>query len=172
MSLQNTPRLGLPLLQSGQAQKHVTLNESLWRLEALVQARVLSRAVGAQPDSPADGEAYILPEGAAGAAWDMAEAGDFVVFQAGYWERLPVPVGALVHVADEDRYYRRGVSGWAALQSTFGSLQNLDRLGVSATADDSNRLSVNSPQVLFNHAGSHSRVFVNKAGSDDDAAVV
>ena len=33
---QNTARLGLPLLQPAQAQKHVTVNEALMRLDGLV----------------------------------------------------------------------------------------------------------------------------------------
>ncbi|ESQ78054.1 DUF2793 domain-containing protein [Asticcacaulis sp. YBE204] len=172
MSLQNTPRLGLPLLQSGQAQKHVTLNESLWRLEALVQARVLSRTLALQPSSPAEGDAYILPSGAAGASWDEADTGDYLVFQAGYWEPLNVPEGALVRVIDENIYLVRTASGWTRLQDSFDALQNLPKLGVNATADATNRLSVNSAQVLFNHAGAGSLTYINKAAAGHDAGVV
>lgn len=172
MSLQNTPRLGLPLLQPGQAQKHITLNESLWRLEALAQAAVLSRTVALQPDDPADGDAYILPESAAGASWDDAEAGDYRVFQAGYWSPLSLPEGALVRVLDEGAYLVRTMTGWVKLQDSFDAIRNLPELGVNATADATNRLSVNSPQVLFNHAGAGSQVFINKAATTGDAAVV
>ena len=45
-----TPRLGLPWLMPAQAQKHVTVNESLGRLDALVQAAAQSRTEAAQPD--------------------------------------------------------------------------------------------------------------------------
>ena len=69
MSDDHTPRLGLPFLAAGQMQKHVTLNESLTRLDALVQTAVASRSVSAQPSDPADGTLYILPESATGAAW-------------------------------------------------------------------------------------------------------
>ncbi|BBF79880.1 DUF2793 domain-containing protein [Asticcacaulis excentricus] len=172
MSLQNTPALGLPLLQAGQAQKHITFNESLWRLDALIQARVKSRAVATQPATPQEGDAYILPAGASGVAWDDFDAGDFAVYQGGYWDLLSLPEGALVHVADEGGFVVRVTSGWVRLQTTFDALQNLQRLGVGATADATNRLSVSSPQVLFNHAGAGCQVFVNKATSTGDAALV
>lgn len=172
MSLQNTPALGLPLLQAGQAQKHITLNESLWRLDALAQARVKSRVVGAQPATPQEGDAYILPAGASGVAWDDFDAGDFVVYQGGYWDLLSLPEGALVHVADEGGFVVRVSSGWVLLQATFNALQNLQRLGVGATADATNRLSVSSPQVLFNHAGGGSLLYGNKAAETDEAGLV
>lgn len=172
MSLQNTPALGLPLLQAGQAQKHITLNESLWRLDALIQARVKSRAVATQPATPQEGDAYILPAGASGVAWDDFDAGDFVVYQGGYWDLLSLPEGALVHVADEGGFVVRASSGWVPLQATFNALQNLQRLGVGATADATNRLSVSSPQVLFNHAGGGSLLYGNKAAETDEAGLV
>jgi hypothetical protein len=54
--------------------------------------------------------------------------------------------------------------------TSFGSLA-LDRLGVGgATADDTNRLSVNSPASLFNHAGAGHQVKVNKASAGDTAS--
>lgn len=70
MASEETDRLGLPYLMPAQAQKHVTVNEALRKLDALVQPRVLSRAVSAEPAAPAAGDAYILPAGASGTAWD------------------------------------------------------------------------------------------------------
>lgn len=44
MSDHSSPRLGLPYLAAGQLQKHVTLNESLARLDSLVQTQVRAAA--------------------------------------------------------------------------------------------------------------------------------
>ena len=43
----SSARLGLPYLAAAQLQKHVTLNEALTRLDALVQTTVVSRTVAA-----------------------------------------------------------------------------------------------------------------------------
>ncbi|MCZ4352271.1 DUF2793 domain-containing protein [Roseovarius aestuarii] len=45
----NSPRLGLPYLQPSQAQKHVTHNEALQRLDALVQLSVVALNVETPP---------------------------------------------------------------------------------------------------------------------------
>lgn len=73
-------------------------------------------------------------------AWDDFDAGDFVVYQGGYWGLLSLPEGALVHVADEGGFMVRVSSGWVLLHATFNALQNLQRLGVGATAVATNRL--------------------------------
>jgi hypothetical protein len=46
----------------------------------------------------------------------------------------------------------------------------VDLLGINATPDATNKLSVNSPAVLLNHAGSNSQVKVNKAAAGDTAS--
>jgi len=51
-----TPNLALPELIAAQAQKHVTVNEALRALDALVQLAVLDRDLTAPPGSPAEGQ--------------------------------------------------------------------------------------------------------------------
>lgn len=62
--------LQLPLLAAGQAQKRVTVNESLLRLDALVQLAAVSASIGEEPADPDDGALYIMPPGKSGDAWD------------------------------------------------------------------------------------------------------
>ena len=64
--MDTSPNLALPYLLANQAQKHVTVNEALRRLDALVQLSVLSASLAAPPASPADGDRYIVPAGATG----------------------------------------------------------------------------------------------------------
>lgn len=47
--MSQSPNLALPYLAAGQAQKHVTVNEALRLLDALVQAAVESAALSAPP---------------------------------------------------------------------------------------------------------------------------
>lgn len=62
-----TTRLALPLLAAAQAQKHVTHNEALVILDAVVQASALDKDLTSPPASPADGDAYIVAASATGA---------------------------------------------------------------------------------------------------------
>lgn len=75
--------LKLPYLEAAQAQKHVTVNEGLRRLDALVQLAVKSRALSAPPATPAEGERYIVAPAATG-LWAGAE-GKIAAFVDGAW---------------------------------------------------------------------------------------
>ena len=82
---QSSARLDLPYLQAGQMQKHVTLNDALTRLDALVQCAVVSRSVTEQPEAPDEGALYIVPDGATGVAWSAMAPGGLARFEADGW---------------------------------------------------------------------------------------
>lgn len=66
MSASSTPRLALPLLEPGQAQKEMTHNEALTRLDVATQASVLAEAA-APPAAPSLGQCWLVgnaPQGA------------------------------------------------------------------------------------------------------------
>lgn len=149
MSDDTTPRLDLPLLQGGQAQKHLTMNAALMRLESLVQAGALSRNTAAQPVSPADGDAYILPAGPTGATWSGLAAGSFVRFDSGVWDVIPLPAGAIVYIADDNRFVVRTDSGWAALEDALKVFADVTQFGIGTGADSTNVLAVKGPAALL-----------------------
>lgn len=113
--MSQSSRLGLPYLAAAQAQKHVTVNESLLRLDALTQLSALSAALDAQPVAPADGDIYILPAGKTGAAWGDFADGALAYWRDGVWEELTPKPGWRVYVEDEDALYARTGAGWEKL---------------------------------------------------------
>ena len=64
--MSNTYQFELPMLQASQAQKHVTVNETMARLDALAQLRFVSRSLSVPPASPVDGEAYFVASSGTG----------------------------------------------------------------------------------------------------------
>lgn len=172
MSDDTTPRLGLPYLAAAQAQKHVTLNAALALVDGLVQSSAESRSLAAQPEAPADGALYILPDAPVGADWAGAGAGALMRFEAGAWAAMPVVVGQLAYVRDEGGIVLRGASGWGDLAAALGALQNLSRLGVGAQADAANPLAVAGPGALFTHAGAGVQLKLNKATPGDTASLL
>jgi len=144
-----TPRLSLPYLAAGQAQKHVTVNEALGLLDALVQVAVESRTTAAQPLDPDDGEAWVLPAGRSGTEWALHPVGSLVRHDAGAWVRLPSPEGTLAYVRDEATFAVRKDGGWVALGAVIGELQNLTRLGIGTTADAENPLAAKIGKALL-----------------------
>ena len=59
--MDHTARLTLPFIMPSQAQKHITHNEAIQALDALVQPVVESRVVATPPATPLEGEAWIVP---------------------------------------------------------------------------------------------------------------
>lgn len=133
-----TPRLGLPWLMPAQAQKHVTVNESLGRLDALVQCAVQSRTTPAQPDVPGDGEAWILPAGAAGTDWDGFFQHDIAYHQDGAWRRIAARAGLSAYVVDEGALVMFDGASWVAFTDAIAALDNLQSVGVGTAADAAN----------------------------------
>jgi len=103
----------LPFLQPAQAQKHVTLNESLLHLDALVQGAVESRFVSAQPASPLDGHRYILPPGKTGAAWGAMADHAIAYYRDGFWEQITPRSGFTLFVRDEQRLLTHADARWS-----------------------------------------------------------
>jgi len=165
--MSHTPRLNLPFLAAGQAQKHVTLNESLLRLDALVQIRALSRTVTTPPSGAQEGDCYVVPASPSG-AW-TSHGGKLASFQDGGWNLLAPAEGWLVWVTDEATFQVRHNGNWVALPV---SSEQVARWGINSTADNQNRLAVASPGSLFTHSGSSHRISVNKASASDTASVL
>jgi hypothetical protein len=81
--MSRTAQLALPLVLPAQAQKHVTVNEALARLDAVAQLRVISSHVATPPAAAVDGAGYVVPAGATG-AW-AGKAGQVAVWCNGGW---------------------------------------------------------------------------------------
>jgi hypothetical protein len=138
MSDDHSARLALPYLAAGQMQKHVTLNEALTRLDAIVQTVVVSRTTTAQPGAPDDGGLWILPSGAAGADWSTRAAGALMRAEGGGWSVVETGDGLIALVADADEVVVRQGGDWIPLGARLGVAQALSRLGIGTTADAGN----------------------------------
>lgn len=74
MSDETTARLGLPLLQVGQAQKELSHNEALALLDLAVQPVVEAVGIDTPPAAPADGACWIVGSRPSGAWTGQAQA--------------------------------------------------------------------------------------------------
>ncbi|MBO9502619.1 DUF2793 domain-containing protein, partial [Brevundimonas sp. A19_0] len=166
----SSARLGLPYLAAGQMQKHVTLNEALTRLDGLVQCQVVSRTMTTQPDGVDDGSLYILPEGATGERWSLYPVGTLMRAEGGGWTAVPVPPGLIAVVEDAEEIVVRRDGSWTPLAALIDALQDLDRLGIGATADAANPFlaKLNSALWTARESGDGGtgdlRLVLNKAG--------
>lgn len=81
--MSETYQFALSLVAASQAQKHVTINDALSRLDAVAQLRVVSTVVASPPGSSVGGQAYLVPAGATG-AW-VGNEEKIAVFLNGGW---------------------------------------------------------------------------------------
>jgi hypothetical protein len=162
---ETSPLLSLPYIQPAQAQKHVTHNEALRMLDALVQLSVASRSVTEPPANPTDGARFIVASGASG---DWAGQDHAIALNAGgAWLFLTPGTGWRSWVADEGTEVVWQDGMW---QVQAGGLP--DRIGLGTPADPVTRLSVASPDTLLTHEGAGHQLKVNKAASADTASLL
>lgn len=109
----NTANLQLPFLAVGQAQKHVTVNESLRRLDAMVQLSVVSATTTAEPGAPTDGQVWIVPSGKTGTHWASFTNWALAYYRDGAWEQIMPREGWTAYVKDTDLLLHYTGSAWA-----------------------------------------------------------
>lgn len=109
--MSETLHLKLPYLEAAQAQKHVTVNESLRALDALVQLSVKSRALAAPPATPGDGDRYIVAASPTG-AWAGAE-GKVAAFIDGAWNFFAPQTGWRAYDEGAGEFVAYAGSAWA-----------------------------------------------------------
>ena len=177
--MSDTAHLKLPLIAASQSQKHVTHNEALVLLDAVVQLSVKDRDITAPPMSPAEGDRYLVASGATGAwsTWDLNVA----VYMDGAWRKLVPSEGWIAWVEDENKLLVYDGSTWpdfaaAAGLVSFVALRDgtVDRIGILTAADTTNRMAVKSDAVLFSHddvtpGTGDLRVTLNKSAAGKDA---
>lgn len=165
-----TTHLRMPELTASQAQKHVTHNEALFYLDSLVQLAVLDKDLTAAPGAPTKGQRYIV---AAGATGSWASKDDQVAsYDGSTWVYMDPVEGWRAWVADENKLYIYDGASWVDTSGiTSGAFNDgsITLLGINgATADATNRLSANTPGVLFNAETDDIQLQLNKATATDD----
>jgi hypothetical protein len=107
-----TANISITLLEAAQAQKEVTINEALKRVDALLNNAVLDRGLATPPGSPAEGDMYIVAPSATG-AW-ASKDGQIAYFDQ-VWKFIPPSAGSVLMVNDEATQYYHDGTGWRSL---------------------------------------------------------
>ena len=98
MTIETTPRWGLPQLFAGQAQKEIFHNEALARIDMLLHGQAESADESAPPSAPTLGQCWIVAGGATG-EWAGRE-GDVACWTEGGWRFAAPQRGLRLWVAD------------------------------------------------------------------------
>jgi hypothetical protein len=143
----STPHLGLPLIAAAQAQKHVTHNEALFGLDALVHLAVLDRDLATPPASPDEGDRYIVAGTGVG-AW-AGKGGQIAAWQDGAWRFYAPGLGWLAYIVDEGALLAWDGATWTDAIETISAFQNLTRFGLGTAADAVNPFAAKLNDALW-----------------------
>ncbi len=163
---ESSPRLALPFLMPAQAQKHITHNEALERLDALVQLVVEEFDAALPPPLPEDGKVWALGL-AAGGDWS-GQAGNLALRANGGWLFIVPQAGWRAALGAEIRVW----SGTDWVSPTLPALQNLPGVGINTSYDGTNKLALAADASLFSHDGGGHQIKVNKAASGDTGSLL
>lgn len=118
MASNQTMRLDLPLLQSAQAQKHVTMNEALMRLDGAVNLVLQSISSTEPPPTVIDGQSWGVPAGATG-DW-AGQTGRIAIGANGGWVFIAPAPGMRAFIVDRGAGGIHTGTAWAVGALTLG----------------------------------------------------
>jgi hypothetical protein len=117
----DTPIMQLPLIAASQAQKHVTHNEALMKLDAITQLSVIDRSLSAPPPSPTEGQRYIVGSAPTG-AW-VGQSNKIAVYANLAWIFYTPVLGWSAYVETESLFVVFSATSWV-VSSSGGSSGN------------------------------------------------
>lgn len=167
---EHSSNLSLPFIQAAQAQKHVTHNEAIELLDMVVQLTLEGVGATTPPNNAAEGQAWAIGAGATG-AW-AGHTGDIAAWRGGGWLIVEPKVGwrAFDKTSQTIRVFVQ--TGWEIPTNGTPDLDNLDGVGINASSDATNRLSISSPATLLNHEGAGHQLKINKATTAETASLL
>lgn len=196
-----TTNLSISLVEQNQAQKEVTVNEAISKIDAVINRGAISNNVDTPPDTPESGDIYIVGNNPTG-SW--ASYNNNIAYFQGVWKFIKPNEGICLWVNDEDQIYVFNGTEWRSLINarrdnddditledfSFTSLEKNDLIQYNGTAfvnktgvsnisncsintdlDQNNRFSVRANSSLFSAETNDIRVNINKQTEEDTASL-
>ena len=162
-------------LMPSQAQKHLTHNEALRILDAVVQLSVKDRDLTSTPAPVTDGDRFLVAAPATG-SWAGHES-RIAAYQDGGWNFYRPLAGWTAWVEDEQALLVFDGEQWTPYVSGLSSSDEVARIGVNTAADDINRFAAKTQAALFSYddtaPGKGSlQMKLNKSAASDTATLL
>lgn len=146
---ENSSRLSLPYIQPSQAQKHVTHNQALRQLDILVQMAAVSDSQDSAPLSAAEGDCFLIPQGASG-AW-AGHSDNIALWQDGNWAFLTPQPGWRIFVLSSRVLRVFDGTDWHAISGAAQGSANaaFDSLSIGADTTEQQKLAVKTETAFW-----------------------
>ena len=172
--METTDRHDLPMILPSQAQKHVTHNEALTIVDALLHPVIVAEGIDTPPLDADAGDIFVVGDAPTGDWTDRG--GEIAILSAVGWRFTPLLPGMVARFSESGQLKVFDGVGWNVIAS--GSEIRFERLGIGTEADATNRLAVRSSAALLTHipdsegGSGDARIVVNRETSADNASVV
>jgi hypothetical protein len=163
--MSTTSHLALTLLEQSQAQKDVTVNEALARLDAILNTGAISRLLATPPVSPAEGDVYLI---AATATDDWAgHDGDVAYYDGGIWRFILPQEGMTLWLKETGALLGYDGADWVAVGGGLEPLTDAATISWDAAQAQTAEVTLGGNRTLANptglRAGGHYHLIVHQA---------
>ena len=148
----------IAIYHGAQSQKHVTHNEAIRALDALVQILINDKDLTAPPAAPVEGARYIPAAGASG-DW-LGKGGQIAAFQDSAWMFYQPLQGWLAYIADEAMFYVYDGSGWVVQSAGAGGIGGPSTVLNCSTRGAATRFKIAEEEMLLAGAFSDSTIVI------------
>lgn len=138
--------LSLPFLLASQSQKHVTFNELVNCIDALLMLSVINNTQTTPPTTPEDGQRYIIASAATG-EWSGKD-NYIATYQNLGWNYISPQNGFLAFVESEGKFYNYN-EAWELLAGTSEQSDTFTKLGIGTSADSVNLFAAKLNNAMF-----------------------
>lgn len=130
-----TPNNSFTIVEASGGNQATAVNENSYKLELLASGAVKDKDLATPPGSPVHGDRYIIAAAPTG-AW-AGKAQYLTIYVTNTWVFVAPKEGLVVHVDDEDCYYRCTGSAWEKLlpRVLYGSAV-IDVANIANAAND------------------------------------
>lgn len=140
----STVKLNLDLLANGAANQTLA-NATFAQLNQLVQSGAVDKDLTSAPGSPANEALYIVGTGATGTWSGKDKQLAYWLTSTGTWQYVIPLEGFLVHVNDEDKFYKYTGSAWEIFAGNGSGLESF----IVACSDENTPLTSGATKVTF-----------------------
>jgi len=171
--LTSTDRLTLPLIESNQAQKHITHNEALRIVDAMLHLTLEAVDLNDPPASPQSGQAWIVGDAPTG-TWAL-HAEKIAAFDSDGWQFLEPKIGMVAWVKSHLELFIYQNGNWSRFDQAPSAISNAQHVGIGASADAYNRLAIKSEAAFLSSevgGSGDTRLSLNKAASPNTASII
>lgn len=168
--MDNSNNLSLPYIAPSQAQKHVTHNEAIRMLDTIVMLSVKSQTLVTPPNSPNEGDRFIIADAPQG-IW-AGHANDIVTWVDNNWDFSPPKEGWLCWDEDDKKLVIFSNNVWGNIESPPTHLNNISAIGINTAIDQNNKLSISADSTLLSHQGAGHRLAINKQATSQTASLI